>query len=156
MRDEQFEFRPRHITSPASLKEIPGTLEKRLPGAVFLDVAKTFDTVWIKCLLYKLTLLHFPSYIVHKISSYIRGRTFRSVLPEGHVISPRHVGWCGLGWIVLPCPLQSVCQRNALTLAPRRVSPLRGRHGHHSHVPQADAARQLPGVIAQRPSTVVE
>jgi len=63
---------------PASLKEIPGTLEKRLPGAVLLDVAKTFDTVWIKCLLYKLTLLNFPSYIVHKISSYFRGRTFEA------------------------------------------------------------------------------
>jgi hypothetical protein len=37
------------------------------------------------------------------------------------------------GWIVLPCPLQSVC-RPALSLAPRRVSPLRRRHGHHSHV----------------------
>jgi hypothetical protein len=30
--------------------------EKRLTGAVFLDVAKTFDTVWIDALLYRLTL----------------------------------------------------------------------------------------------------
>ena len=60
------------------------------------------------------------------------------------------------GGIVLPCPIQSVCQRNAPTLATRRVGPLRGRHGHHSHVPQPDAACQLPGVIPQRPSTVVE
>jgi hypothetical protein len=42
------------------------------------------------------------------------------------------------------------------TLAPRRVSPLRELHGHHSHVPQADAARQLPAVICRRPPTVVE
>ena len=35
--------------------------EKRLTGAVFLDVAKTFDTAWIDGLLYKLTLLNFPS-----------------------------------------------------------------------------------------------
>jgi hypothetical protein len=35
--------------------------EKRLTGAVFLDVAKAFDTVWIDGLLYKLTLLNFPS-----------------------------------------------------------------------------------------------
>jgi hypothetical protein len=56
----------------------------------------------------------------------------------------------------LPCPLQSVCQRHALTLAPRRVSPLRGRHGHHSHVSQADAACQLPWIISQWTSTVVE
>jgi retron-type reverse transcriptase len=52
--------------------------EKRLTGAVFLDVAKAFDTVWIDDLLYKLTLLNFPSYIVHTISSYLRGRTFEA------------------------------------------------------------------------------
>jgi hypothetical protein len=42
------------------------------------DVAKAFDTVWIDGLLYKLTLLNFPSYIVHTISSYLRGRTFEA------------------------------------------------------------------------------
>ena len=52
--------------------------EKRLTGAVFLDVDKTFDTVWIDGLLYKLTLLNFPSYIVHKISSYLRDQTFEA------------------------------------------------------------------------------
>jgi hypothetical protein len=52
--------------------------EKRLTGAVFLDVAKAFDTVWIDGLLYKLTLLNFPSYLVHTISSYLRGRTFEA------------------------------------------------------------------------------
>jgi hypothetical protein len=50
--------------------------EKRLTGTVFLDVAKAFDTVWIDGLLYKLTLLNFPSYIVHTISSYLQDRTF--------------------------------------------------------------------------------
>ena len=49
--------------------------EKRLTGAVLLDVAEAFDTVWIDGLLYKLTLHNFPSYIVHTISSYLRGRT---------------------------------------------------------------------------------
>ena len=44
-------------------------VEKKLTGAVFLDVAKAFDTVWVDGLLYKLTLLKFPSYIVHTISS---------------------------------------------------------------------------------------
>ena len=52
--------------------------EKRLTGAIFLDVVKAFDTVWIDDLLYKLTLLNFPSYIVHTISSYLRGRTFEA------------------------------------------------------------------------------
>ena len=39
-------------------------------------MAKALDTVWIDGLLYKLTLLKIPSYIVHTISSYLRDRTF--------------------------------------------------------------------------------
>ena len=41
-------------------------------------MAKAFDTVSIDDLLYKLTLLNFPSYIVHKISSYFRDRGFEA------------------------------------------------------------------------------
>jgi hypothetical protein len=52
--------------------------EKRLTGAVFLDVAKAFDTVWIDDLLYKLTLFNFPSYIVNTISFYLRNRTLEA------------------------------------------------------------------------------
>ena len=52
--------------------------ERRFTGSVFLDVAKAFDTVCIYGLLYKLTLLNCPSYIVHTISSYLRGRTFEA------------------------------------------------------------------------------
>jgi retron-type reverse transcriptase len=50
--------------------------EKRLTGAVFLDVAKAFDTVGTDGLLYKITLLNLPSYIVQTISSHHSGRTF--------------------------------------------------------------------------------
>jgi len=82
MRDEQFVFRPRHSTSlqlaRLFLRITRNFGEKRLTGTVFLDVAKAFDTIWIDGLLYKLTLLYFPSYIVHKISSYLRGRTFEA------------------------------------------------------------------------------
>ena len=67
-------------------------------------MAKAFDTVWIEGLLYKLTLLNFPSYIVHTISSYLRGRTFessfqtatssrrgmRAGVAQGGLISPVH------------------------------------------------------------------
>jgi hypothetical protein len=80
MRDEQFGFRPRHSTSLqlARLERKTRTFgEKRLTGAAFLDVAKAFDTVWIHGLLYKLTL-NFPSYIVHTVSSYHRGRKFEA------------------------------------------------------------------------------
>jgi len=82
MRDQQFGFRPRHSTSLqlARLNEriTRNFGKKRLTGAVFLDVAKAFDTVWIDGLLYKLTLLNFPSYIVHTISSCLRDRTFEA------------------------------------------------------------------------------
>ena len=65
MRDEQLRFRPRRST-PWQLARLVETItrnfgEKRLTGAVFLDVAKAFDTVWINGLLHKLTLLNFPS-----------------------------------------------------------------------------------------------
>ena len=76
--------------------------EKRLTGAVFLDVAKAFDYVWIEGLLYKLILLDFPSYLVKTISSYLTSRTFvgssrnatssrrfmRAGVAQGRVISP--------------------------------------------------------------------
>jgi len=84
MRDKQFGFRPRHRT-PLQLARLVERIsrnfgEKRLTGAVFLDVAKAFDTFWIDGLFYKLTLLNFPSYTVHTISSYLRGRTFEASL----------------------------------------------------------------------------
>ena len=82
LRDEQFGFRPRHSTSLQLARLVERITrnfsEKRLTGTVFLDVAKAFDTVWIDGLLYKLTLLNFPSYIVHKISSYLRDRMFEA------------------------------------------------------------------------------
>jgi len=82
MRDEQFGFRPRHSTSlhlARSVERITRNFgEKRLTVAVFLDVAKAFNTIRIDGLLYKLKLLNFPSYIVHTISSHLRGRTFEA------------------------------------------------------------------------------
>ena len=52
------------------------TGEKRLTGAVFLDVITAFDTVWVDGLLYKLTVLNLPSYLVKTLSCYLNGRTF--------------------------------------------------------------------------------
>ena len=82
LRAEQFGIRPRHSTSLQSARLVERITrnfsERRLTGAVFLDVAKAFDTVWIEGLLYKLTVLNFPSYLVHIISSYHRGRTFEA------------------------------------------------------------------------------
>jgi hypothetical protein len=52
--------------------------EKRLTGAIFLDAAKAFDTAWLCGLLFKLTALNFPSYLVKIIFSYLHNRTFEA------------------------------------------------------------------------------
>ena len=52
--------------------------EKRLTGAVFLDVARAFDTIWVYGLSYKLTVLNFLSHLVKTISFYLLGRTFEA------------------------------------------------------------------------------
>ena len=82
LRNEQYGFRPEHSTFLQLARLVERITrnfgEKRLTGAVFLDVAKAFDTVWINGLLYKLTPLNFPSYLVHTIFSYLRGRTFEA------------------------------------------------------------------------------
>jgi len=52
--------------------------EKRLTGAGFLEVAKGFDTLCFDGLLYKLTGLNFPSYLVKTISSYLNSRTYEA------------------------------------------------------------------------------
>jgi hypothetical protein len=93
MVDEQFEFRSRHSTSLQLAHLVEGTSrnlgEKRLPGAGFIDVDKDFDNVWIDCLIYKLTLLYFPSHPTSGIG--------RSKRPSRR---PRHTfEACGLGWL---------------------------------------------------------
>jgi hypothetical protein len=47
--------------------------EKRLTGAEFVDVDKAVDSVWVDGLLYKLTAVILPSYLVYNIPSYLRG-----------------------------------------------------------------------------------
>jgi hypothetical protein len=82
LRDEQFGFRPRHSTTLQLARLVESVNrnfnERCLTGAVFLDVAKAFGTVWVKGLLYKLTALNFPSYLVITISSYLDCRTFQT------------------------------------------------------------------------------
>jgi hypothetical protein len=84
LRDEQFGFRPKRSTTLqlARLVEIVNRNfdERRLTGAVFLDLAKAFDTVWVKGLLYKLTILNFPTYFIKIISSYLGGRRFLTTI----------------------------------------------------------------------------
>jgi hypothetical protein len=82
LRDEQFEFRPKHSTTLHLARLIERVTRnfgaKRLTGSIFLDVAKVFDTVWVDGLLFNLTALNFPSYIVKIISYCLHNRTFEA------------------------------------------------------------------------------
>jgi hypothetical protein len=68
LRDEQFGLRPRHSTAlqlDRLVERVNKSFHERpMTGVVLLDVAKAFNTVWVEGLLYKLTILNFPSYLV--------------------------------------------------------------------------------------------
>jgi hypothetical protein len=82
LRNEQFVFRPKHSTAlkPTRLVDRVYRIfdEKRLTGAVFLDVAKAFGTIYVDGLLYKLTILNFLPYLVKTIASHMNGWTFEA------------------------------------------------------------------------------
>jgi hypothetical protein len=82
--DEQFGFRPKHSTALQLaclvVRASRNFDEKRLTGAVFLDVAKAFNIVWVDGVLYKLTILNFPLYLVKTMSSYLNSPTFEASL----------------------------------------------------------------------------
>jgi len=81
LRNEQFGFRPKYSTSLQLARLVERVSrnfdERRLTGAVFLDVAKAFDTVWVEDSSTN-SIVSFPSYLVKTISSYLKGRTFES------------------------------------------------------------------------------
>jgi hypothetical protein len=159
LRNEQFGFRPRNSTSLQLARLVERTTrnfrEKRLTGTVFLNVAKAFETVWIEGLLYKLTLLNFPSYIVHTIS-YLHGQMFEVSFQT--TTASHRVMWAGVaqGGFISSVLFSQYVNNMPSPSHHVQLAPLRRRHGHRSHVPQADAACQLPGIIPQQPSTVVE
>jgi hypothetical protein len=71
LRNGQFGFGPKHSTALQLVRLVERVSknfdEKSLTAAVFLDVDEAFDTVWFDGLLYKLTVLNFPSYLVKSI-----------------------------------------------------------------------------------------
>jgi hypothetical protein len=55
------------ISETVDEASIDACVENLTTGAVFLDVAKALDTVWVDGLAYKLMALNFPSYLVKTI-----------------------------------------------------------------------------------------
>lgn len=104
--DEQFAFRPGHSTELQILRlteHITAAFNRRqFTGAVFLDVAKAFDTVWHEGLLMKMLTNHYPISFTKLIKSYLHHRKFRiqvqnsysttrpmeAGVPQGTVLSP--------------------------------------------------------------------
>lgn len=102
----QFGFRKQLSTTHQLLRVTEliadGFTQKMHTGALFLDIAKSFDRDWIKGLAYKLIHLGTPNYLIPLIYSYLTDRTFtvkllntisspRRILagtPQGNVLAP--------------------------------------------------------------------
>jgi hypothetical protein len=82
---------------------------KRLKGVVLLDVAKAFNTVWVDGLLYKFTVLKFPSYLVKILSSYLNSLTFEASFKTATPTSSRMRADVAQVGIISTCPVPSVC-----------------------------------------------
>jgi hypothetical protein len=106
LRDEQFRFLSSHSSTLqlARLVEIVNRNldEERLTGAAFLDVAKAFDTLWVKCLLNKFTILNFPSYLVKTITSYLQFQTFQTSFQSATSSCHSMRSWVLQGGLVFP------------------------------------------------------
>ena len=102
-RNTHFGFRLKHSTAlqlNRLVERDSGNLdEKRLTGAVFLDVAKSFDSAWVDGLLSKLTFPLVPceNYLFLSAWSDIRSvlpnsqytcRCMRASVAQGGIISP--------------------------------------------------------------------
>lgn len=104
--NEQFGFRTGHSTDHQLLRvtnHIKESLRARhSTGMITFDIEKAFDSVWHKGLLYKLSCLKFPLYLIKIIQSFISNRyfyvsikncksnTFQILagVPQGSVLSP--------------------------------------------------------------------
>lgn len=77
----QFGFRRSHSTAHQLIRITEliekGFEEKKYTAAIFLDLERAFDKVWIEGLLYKMIKLNIPAYIIKIINSFLNNRTFR-------------------------------------------------------------------------------
>jgi len=105
-------------------------------------------TLWIDGFLYKLTLLIFPSYIVHTISSYLRDRTFEASFQA--VTSSCRGMLAGVAQCGLISPVLFSLYVNEMPSPSRHVEL--AFYCHHSHVQQA--GRRCPSATCSHNSTI--
>lgn len=84
--ETQFGFRYKHSTIHAITKFTSDICWARnagdCVGAVFIDLEKAFDTVWLDGLFFKLTKKNFPSHLIKILWNMLHGKQFR--VSEGH------------------------------------------------------------------------
>ncbi|GBN84108.1 hypothetical protein AVEN_53738-1 [Araneus ventricosus] len=89
---QQFGFTPQLSTTHNLLRVVEhinkGKNSNLATAAIFLDIAKAFDKVWIEGLIHKLIACKFPQYIIEKIQSYLTNRRF-TVLVKNSDSTPR-------------------------------------------------------------------
>ncbi|XP_076660285.1 uncharacterized protein LOC143363606 [Halictus rubicundus] len=89
--ETQFGFRRNHSTVHAITKFTSDICWARnagdCVGAVFIDLEKAFDTVWLDGLFYKLLKKNFPKHLIKILWNMVHGKKFQVV--EGPNTSPR-------------------------------------------------------------------
>ncbi|GBM71825.1 RNA-directed DNA polymerase from mobile element jockey [Araneus ventricosus] len=89
---QQFGFTPQLSTTHQLLRVVEhineGKNSNLATAAIFLDIAKAFDKVWIEGLIHKLIAYKFPQYIIEIIRSYLRNRHF-TILVKNSDSTPR-------------------------------------------------------------------
>jgi hypothetical protein len=102
----QFGFR-KNLSAPHQIYRLTehlsaAKIKKYSTAAIFLDIQKAFDKVWIPGLIHKLINYNFPPYLIKIIESYLSNRTFQvkinktlsikqkmnAGLPQGAILSP--------------------------------------------------------------------
>lgn len=76
----QFGFRKGHSTIHQAMRIkqfiIKNKANKKSTGMILLDIEKAFDSVWHDGLIFKLTKMKLPTYLIRMINSFIRNRQF--------------------------------------------------------------------------------
>lgn len=103
---EQFGFRTGHSTTDQLVRLVDYIIKnfnrKKHTGAILLDIAVAFPTVWLDGLVFKLVEYKFPMYLIKVINSYVRNRSLyvdlngevskaydtNAGVPQGSVLGP--------------------------------------------------------------------